>query len=116
MSSFQSTLKAIGDIADDFKKTLALDGLCSELDLKFSQLQLASSTKAPEVTVTSQQTSKADLMRNLSMDAVQQDIQKQARRGSRLNLALFSGLGQMTLDPKLKHSLLGLTTKNSLIS
>ena len=76
MSLFQSSLKAIDQVADDFKKTLALDSLSSQLDLKFSQLELASGASGTSKTLMGA-SKKADVMKTLSMDAVQQDLQKQ---------------------------------------
>ena len=73
VSSLQSNLEGLDHLVEDFRKSLALDGLCSELDLKFSKLKLdeSQSDRADD------QQTKADLMRDISMDSVQQDLQKQ---------------------------------------
>ena len=40
VSAFRSGLKDIGDVANDFNKMTAFDGLSIQLEFKFSQLQV----------------------------------------------------------------------------
>jgi len=107
VSSIVNCLKEIEVVVDDLKKTVALDSLCSELDLKFSKIRLleeegeekrgknddedekknaaavAQEGRGPggekessAAAAEDQEKTKADLIRKISMDSVQQDIQK----------------------------------------
>ena len=42
VSAFRSGLKDIGNVANDFNKMTAFDGLSTQLEFKFSQLQVYS--------------------------------------------------------------------------
>lgn len=95
---------------EGMKKTVALDSLCCDLDLKFSQIQLGS--RGDEVAAAStagsgedgqddtadtapEEKTKADLIRKISMDSVQKDIQKQMEESYSISFKQFTTVIQM---------------------